>query len=220
MGQSLIRCPACASRCDHVVSAPMLEQGRCFTVLANQYRFHSVRYIKIVFSERSNVEFTVFHRRVYEIGYVIIILEDSHISAIKTMRMFAIKVVERAIWVVADGYAYSGFGIVSIVNMHPHNILSGVLVVQNFWPLKNIGFMKIMGLVGFLSCKHNTLILPCPQVLGRVASNSDDVNACQSILVGNICWSILILSIPVICLRQFIIQNTTTVGLYRISFRV
>lgn len=92
------------------------------------------------------------------------------------MGPFAEEVVEGARGGVADGNAYRGFRVVGVVNVHPHHIFFCVLVVDNFWPLEHIGFVEVVSLVFFLSCEDNALVFPCPEILGRVATDSDDIN--------------------------------------------
>lgn len=92
------------------------------------------------------------------------------------MGPFAEEVVKGARGGVADGDAYRGFRVVGVVDVHPHHVFFCVVVVDYFWPLEHVGFVKVVSLVLFLSCEDDTLIFPRPEILGRVATDTDHIN--------------------------------------------
>lgn len=92
------------------------------------------------------------------------------------MGPFAEEVVKGARGGVADGYTYRGFRVVGVINVHPHHVFVCVLVVDYFWPLEHVRFVEVMGLIFIISSKDNALVFPGPEILGRVATNSNDIN--------------------------------------------
>ncbi|KAJ6412909.1 hypothetical protein OIU84_005861, partial [Salix udensis] len=131
--------------------------------------------IKIIFCKWSNVKLAIVLRGIYDICYTIIILENCHIPAVKSMGPFAVEVAEWTSRIIANGNANSSFGVVPIINMHPHYILSCFLIVNHFWPLKHIGFMEVTGFICLFSFQHDAFIFPCPEVLGGIATNSYNI---------------------------------------------
>lgn len=106
------------------------------------------------------MKLSIVTRRVEEVSRPIIIFEDCHVSTFKSMWAKAIEVGERTSGRVADCYTNRCFGVVCIIDMHPHDILSSMIIIYHLRSLKHLRFMKVMGEISRFSRKHNSFISP------------------------------------------------------------
>lgn len=131
-------------------------------MLTDENLSHLVGDIEVVIGQGTNMKFAVLLRRVYDIRLPIIVFEDGHVSAVAVMRTFTVEILERTYWRIADSHTDRSFRVIGIINMHPHNILAGIVVIDDFRPLEHLRAVEIMGDIRFLSSEDNTLVFPCP----------------------------------------------------------
>jgi hypothetical protein len=75
-------------------------------------------------------------------------------------------ILKRAFWIGAYCNTNCSFGIVCIVNMHPHYVLLCAIIVNDLRSLNYICEIQVTALVSSLCFEGKPQIMPSPEVLG------------------------------------------------------
>lgn len=63
------------------------------------------------------------------------------------MGALSVDVGEGARWGVSDSHTNGGSSVVGIVDVHPHYVFTSSVIADDFWALKDVGLVEVMGLV-------------------------------------------------------------------------
>lgn len=77
-------------------------------------------------------------RSVEEVSHAVVIFEDRHVPAIKSMWPKTVEVTERPCGRSADGHTDRCFSVVAVVDVHPHDILPSTVIIYHLRPLENL----------------------------------------------------------------------------------
>lgn len=143
--------------------------------------------LKLLAREHPNVQKTT-HVFGHQVGRPIIILEETHVSALTTKRPEAAAIGILATNTITRGDSNAGILIVLAINMQVQDILAGPVVVDNLGPLDNALRAKVTCLGG--AREEGAFVLPLHKILGGVAVDVLEVGSVCLVLTNHVVSSV------------------------------